>query len=213
MAAPRAPAISRSGTRAKVAASTASTRRLTLFFARPQEPLPEGRRGLDNPASYKVGVRVEDVCNDGEKPSDGLRLLVEDPDGHFIAGLGVGPDFGPPSPGTGRRHSVMGYLDSQYGRRFRSIPVGEATLSASPINPQLQVGTAWSPSRSPSIGTYTCPSSPAVPVAPLMMRPWCTSPPPNPLPTITETEERSFHDARNAADGRRGRQHFRRCGR
>ena len=71
------------------------------------------------------------------------------------------------------------------------MPDNEATLSASPLNPQLQRGKGWPSSSSPCIGMCTCPSSPAIPAAPLMIRPLSITPPPRPVPTIAETDERS----------------------
>ena len=38
---------------------------------------------------------------------------------------------------------------SQYGSRFFSIPVSDATLSASPYRPQLQAGTGWPAAEQP----------------------------------------------------------------
>ncbi|BCB74450.1 hypothetical protein Pflav_008600 [Phytohabitans flavus] len=70
------------------------------------------------------------------------------------------------------------------------MPVSDATLSTSPAKPQLQAGCAWPSASSPSIGMYTWPSSPAIPVAPLTTWPDSMTPPPSPVPTIAETEER-----------------------
>jgi hypothetical protein len=39
------------------------------------------------------------------------------------------------------------------------------------------------------MGMWTWPSSPAIPAAPLMIRPPSTTPPPSPVPTMAETEE------------------------
>jgi hypothetical protein len=69
------------------------------------------------------------------------------------------------------------------------IPVSEATLSASPTNPQLQTGTGWPSASRPCMGIWTWPSSPAMPAAPLITRPLSTTPPPRPVPTIAEMEE------------------------
>ena len=39
------------------------------------------------------------------------------------------------------------------------------------------------------MGIWTWPSSPAMPAAPLTIRPLSTTPPPSPVPTMAETEE------------------------
>ena len=70
------------------------------------------------------------------------------------------------------------------------MPVSEATLSASPSKPQLQRGSGWPGSSRPSIGTWTWPSSPAMPAAPLTTWPFSMTPPPRPVPTIAEIDER-----------------------
>ena len=69
------------------------------------------------------------------------------------------------------------------------MPVSEATLSASPSKPQLQRGSGCPSSSRPCMGTWTWPSSPAMPAAPLTMRPAAMTPPPRPVPTIAETDE------------------------
>ena len=86
--------------------------------------------------------------------------------------------------------SWPGNLVSQYGSRLRVIPVSEATDSASANSPQLHDGLGWPSSSRPSIGIGMCPSSPAIPAAPLTTRPSWTTPPPSPVPTIADTELR-----------------------
>ncbi len=65
-------------------------------------------------------------------------------------------------------------------------------LSASPGRPQLQVGIGWSGASSPSIGSQICPSSPAIPAAPRMTCPDSITPPPSPVPTMTDTDDRWY---------------------
>ena len=91
--------------------------------------------------------------------------------------------------GSTAASSCSGNWVSQYGSRFFSIPVSEATLSASPYRPQLQDGTGCPSASSPSSGICTWPSSPAMPAAPLTTWPASTRPPPSPVPTMAATEE------------------------
>ncbi len=70
------------------------------------------------------------------------------------------------------------------------MPVSEATLSASPSNPQLQCGRGCPGSRRPCIGMCTWPSSPAKPAAPLTTCPFSMTPPPSPVPMIAEIDPR-----------------------
>lgn len=66
---------------------------------------------------------------------------------------------------------------SQYGNRLFSMPVSDATLSASPRKPQLHRGIGWSSASSPDMGMCTWPSSPAIPDAPLTTCPASMTPP------------------------------------
>ena len=70
------------------------------------------------------------------------------------------------------------------------MPVSEATLSASPLCPQLHSGIGWPSSSRSCTGIGTCPSSPAMPAAPPMTRPASTTPPPSPVPTMAATDDR-----------------------
>jgi len=91
------------------------------------------------------------------------------------------------------------------------MPVSDATLSTSPTKAAV-TSRDWLPfARSPCIGMWTWPSSPAIPAAPRMMRPASISPPPRPVPTIAETEEPVPPPGRSARDGRRAPPRCRRC--
>ena len=70
------------------------------------------------------------------------------------------------------------------------MPLNDATLSKSAANPQLHRGTGWPGTSRPSIGIWTWPSSPAIPAAPRTTRPASMTPPPSPVPTIADTDER-----------------------
>ena len=70
------------------------------------------------------------------------------------------------------------------------MPLNDATLSKSAANPQLHRGTGWPATSRPSIGIWTWPSSPAIPAAPRTTRPASMTPPPSPVPTIADTDER-----------------------
>ena len=77
------------------------------------------------------------------------------------------------------------------------MPLSEATLSRSPNAPQLQRGRGWPATSRPSIGMWTWPSSPAMPEAPRTIAPFSITPPPSPVPTIAEIEERSVASSPN----------------
>ena len=72
------------------------------------------------------------------------------------------------------------------------MPVSDAYASASDTNPHAHTGTGWSASTIPAAGMWTWPSSPPIPDAPVMIRPSWMTPPPRPVPTIADTDDRSI---------------------
>lgn len=140
-------------------------------------------------------MRVGEVGRDGEQPAERRRLLGEDLPGQFVAALGV-PRSSLAARSAGSAASGWsGWRANQNGSRLRRIPVSEAMLSASPTKPQAQVGSGWPGASSPVSGMCTCPNSPAIPAAPVTTRPFSTTPPPSPVPTIADTEDRTIASA------------------
>src|SRR6266700_3470137 len=70
------------------------------------------------------------------------------------------------------------------------MPVRDATLSPSPGNPQLHKGVGCPSASSPSIGTWMCPNSPAIPAAPRTTLPLSITPPPGPIDEIHRASQR-----------------------
>ena len=86
-AAPRAPAMSRSGMRANVATSRCSSRSEVCSRTLARNHFAELRRGLDDAPADEVGVRIDEVARDREQPPECHRLLIEDLERQGVFGV------------------------------------------------------------------------------------------------------------------------------
>ena len=120
MAAPRAPAMSRSGTSAKVTRGSCSARRSVCSRTVSRNQSRKLGHRLDHAAAEEVRVRVGEVRRDGEEPAERDRLLPEDLQGHRVPGAGVAPHQRRRLAGRARRVELVAGVAAQ--------PVGQQVL-------------------------------------------------------------------------------------
>ena len=190
-AAPRAPAMSRSGTSENSATSSCSARSCVLRAHHRQVPVAELRRGLDHTAADEVAVGVGEVGRDREQPSDRDRLLLEDLASHLVAAFAVAAQL---LRGLVDRHAAP-IRDRDSGSASRAAGCGGCRSARRCSRHRRRTRSCSSAAAdrrpsSPCIGMCTWPSSPAIPAAPRTTAPHSITPPPRPVPTMAETDER-----------------------
>ena len=93
IAAPRAPAMSRSATSSNLADPRSARRGAGCARPRDRGTSRGTRRGLDHTAADEVRVGVGEVGGDREQPAERHRLLIEELARHLVAVLAVRPDL------------------------------------------------------------------------------------------------------------------------
>ena len=190
---PRAPAMSRSDTSANWATSSCSARSVVADRTVSRNQLRKCGSASITPPPDEVGVGVGEVGGDREQARRSpiaccskILSAISSPcltvRAHLTCGLLA----------RQRRDGVIGIPVSQIRQQVAlEARLSDATLSASPTKPQLQVGTGW-PSAEQAIHRN-------VHVSELAghsrwrresLDPVSMTPPPRPVPTIADTEER-----------------------